>query len=91
MKVLKVKLKEQVQQQSYIGDVIGGLLAVTLATTGAFGFADKTPLPQGANIALVVSSAIILLFVIADIVSKKNIENNSTISLKSQQTQQQKQ
>ena len=74
--------KEQAQRQSYIGDVIGGLLAVTLATTGAFGFADKTPLPQGANIALVVSSAIILLFVIADISSKKNIENNSTISLK---------
>ena len=74
--------KERPQQQSYNSDIIGGLLATMLATTGAFGFADKTPFSQGANIALVVLGAGVMLFVTADIVSKKNIENKSTISLK---------
>gem|GEM_PF-7109970 len=73
---------ENKQKQSYTSDIIGGLIGGALTTFGALGLAKKTPLPKEANVTLTVVGLVMILFFIANAMSKKNIENKSEISLK---------
>ncbi|GEM_PF-3634633 len=81
---------ENKQKQSYTSDIIGGLIGGALTTFGALGLAKKTPLPKEANVTLTVVGLVMILFFIANAMSKKNIENKSEISLKNQQQQKQR-
>ena len=72
----------QQQKQSYSGDLVGVLLGLASIGAGTLGATNKIPLPKVVNIVGIVIGSLIVLLMIADIISKKNIENNSTISLK---------